>query len=396
MKNKILVPILFLTAFSFLRCIEEFTPRIPDSEADFLIVEGRITDEAGPYSVRLSRSIPINSNDKFPVSGASVQIEEEGTIHPLTDQGNGLYSTDGFQGQANRNYRLLISLDGNQYESSWQTLQPSSEIDSIYYQVGQEETEDREYSIGGIQWFVDSHNEEESGARYYRYEWDETWQTGVKWSTFYNYLGNDLIELITPPEERHNTCWIDNPSGSINLTSTISLSGNIVSAHPLFFAQDVNERLSVKYSLLVRQYALDEEEYQFLKALRASNIEGGNLFDKQPASVVGNIRSLSNPDITVLGYFSANGVSEQRVFVRNEELPEGFGEFYVQCELDSILKSHKDYEDFVFSQIKGRLIFFDLIRANIGGAILGLTLAEPECVDCVFGGGDTQRPDFWE
>ncbi|MDA0196996.1 MAG: DUF4249 domain-containing protein [Bacteroidetes bacterium] len=392
MSNKILTLILLLCTFSFLRCIDEFTPAISESDFDFLIVDGQITNAVGPYYVRLSRSTPINPTSKSPVPGANVQIEEEGTIYSLTDQGDGLYLTDGLQGKPSLRYRLLIELNGSQYESSWQTLRPSPVIDNIYYEVDIIGTEDPDFPVRGIQWFVESHGEA-SGARYYRYEWDETFQTQVKWATCCNYLGNDIIEVIFPPEDQHNTCWITNPSVSIDLFSTTSLSENIVSAHPLSFVKD-GERLSVRYSLLVRQYALEEEEYQFWNALKETNVEGGNLFDKPPASVIGNIKNKSDPDMTVLGYFSANGVSEQRVYVANDELPEGFGTFIIPCQLDSILKGQSNYEEFIFSQIDGGKIFFDLIRTE-GEDILGVTLADPICVDCVFRGGDAQKPDFW-
>ncbi|MDA0194570.1 MAG: DUF4249 domain-containing protein [Bacteroidetes bacterium] len=394
MRQGILIFLSLICAFNFLNCIEEFYPKIPDTDNNFLIVEGQITDKAEPYFVKLSRSLPINATDESPVSGANVQIEEEGAVYLLTDQGGGLYSTNEFTGQPDHDYRLSITLDGNQYQSSWQTLRKSSEIDSIYYRVDMEETEDPDVDIRGIQWYVDSHGEA-SGARLYRYEWDETWQIGVNWPTFYYYLGNDLTELI-PAEERRNTCWMNSPNSEINLTSTALLSDNVVSEHPLFFTRDQEEKLTIKYSVIVRQYALDEEEHEFWRTLRESNVEGGNLFDKQPASVVGNVKNVSRPDETVLGYFSANGVKEQRKFVIRRELPNGFG-FPKRCALDTILKADQmDYEGYVSKEINRGLLLYNLILSPFGPAVIGALLAEPQCADCVIKGGNEQIPDFWE
>ncbi|MDA0194573.1 MAG: DUF4249 family protein [Bacteroidetes bacterium] len=217
----------------------------------------------------------------------------------------------------------------------------------------------------------------------------------MNWPTFYNYLGNDLVEPI-PVENQHNTCWVNNPASEINLFSAAILSENVVSEHPLFFAGDQEERMTIKYSFIVRQYALEEDEYEFWRTLRESNVEGGNLFDKQPASVVGNIKNVSNPDEIILNYFSANGVTEQRVFVTKNELPKDFGST-MKCELDSILKSEeRNYKELVLRKMNEGLIFYDLIMHPFFPIVYGLILSEPICSDCVFKGGDAQKPDFWE
>ncbi|MDA0194572.1 MAG: DUF4249 family protein [Bacteroidetes bacterium] len=116
MRKGILILLSLICAFNFLSCVEEFYPNIPDSGVSFLMVEGQITDKAEPYFVKSSRSLPIRANDESPVSGANIQIEEEGAVYVLSDQGDGLYSTNKFTGQANHNYRLSITLDGNHYQ----------------------------------------------------------------------------------------------------------------------------------------------------------------------------------------------------------------------------------------------------------------------------------------
>jgi hypothetical protein len=72
--------------------------------------------------------------------------------------------------------------------------------------------------------------------------------------------------------------------------------------------------MRIKYSLLVRQYALDETSYIFWKMIHDVNETQGSLFDIQTGAVRGNIRSEVNPDEMVLGYFDAGIVIEKRVF----------------------------------------------------------------------------------
>ncbi len=68
-------------------CVEPFDPVLDESDAmDLLVVEGLITDETGPFGIRLTSSAPVYNKDPnvvnefSPVSGAEVQIYD--------DQGN--------------------------------------------------------------------------------------------------------------------------------------------------------------------------------------------------------------------------------------------------------------------------------------------------------------------
>ncbi len=107
-------------------CVEPFSADLPETSSSILVVEGSITDAEGPYTVQLSRSVALSSEQVTAVSGVDMTIEEEnGTVEPLTETSQGIYVSTGIQGKVGQRYRLSFTLNGNQYVSSWVNLRRS-------------------------------------------------------------------------------------------------------------------------------------------------------------------------------------------------------------------------------------------------------------------------------
>ncbi|MEO0340477.1 MAG: hypothetical protein AAF242_14860 [Bacteroidota bacterium] len=120
----------------------------------------------------------------------------------------------------------------------------------------------------------------------------------------------------------------------------------------------------------------------------------GSLFDPIPNEVFGNVRSTSNNNQPVLGYFGVAGVSEKRIFVTREELPMGFNTPPSPACLEDTIQVG-DFgllNDFTKT---GNKVFHNYLRAEIGGAIIGYLVSEPKCIFCEDNGATNQRPDFW-
>lgn len=80
-------------------------------EVDLLVVEGKITNEAGPHEVRLSKPLYEMNGTPEPVSGADVEINDGTSIHVLIEDPDraGIYLTPaGFAGEVGRYYQLRI------------------------------------------------------------------------------------------------------------------------------------------------------------------------------------------------------------------------------------------------------------------------------------------------
>lgn len=80
-------------------------------EADLLVVEGKITNEAGPHEVRLTTPVYEMNGNPEPVSGAEVEINDGTAVHVLVEDPDraGIYLTPpGFAGELNHYYQLRI------------------------------------------------------------------------------------------------------------------------------------------------------------------------------------------------------------------------------------------------------------------------------------------------
>ncbi len=385
---------LLLLAVLLNGCLEPFNPEVKESNKDFLVVDGQVTDLPGPYQVKISKTSSVN-DDSQPISGINITIEDDqGITETLEEVSNGIYQTRNLQGEIGKSYRLNFTYEGDQFQSSWEAIEASPQIDSIYYQGEVRETTDPLVDVIGLQFFVDNSGTED-GARYFRYEWEETWRIGVQWPAFFDYVGNDTIQ---PVAVQKHTCWrYDDPSG-INLGSTLGLTENRLSRHKLGFITGKGERFTRRYSILVKQFTLDEDEFLFWKNLQESNGELGSIFDRQPASVSSNIKNLSDPSNIVLGYFSASGTLEKRIFIAPNQVPHPLPRMPMCQELDTLLKSDFGplYEEELLDRLRNK-VFFQFLFSPFGGIEpVGALLSQPSCADCTLKGGVLEKPEFWE
>lgn len=102
------------------------------STAPQLVIEGVINDETGPQSVVISRSVPLDSPNKYtPVTNALVKmVNNKGQEITLIQRAPGAYYSTSFAGQYNQTYQLKVKADGKDYLAA-ATMPPKVPIDSI-------------------------------------------------------------------------------------------------------------------------------------------------------------------------------------------------------------------------------------------------------------------------
>ena len=88
-------------AFLCMQCVEPFSPELnPEDIENLLVVDGLITDQPGPFRVRLTFSVPVYDDwnltaDYKPVKGAEVEIiDNQDNTFMLFDTGSGWYETE--------------------------------------------------------------------------------------------------------------------------------------------------------------------------------------------------------------------------------------------------------------------------------------------------------------
>jgi hypothetical protein len=358
-------------------CVTEFIPEI-EEEQELLVVEGTLTDQPGTNTIRLSKSLPLGEKSEArPVSGCTVKIsDEQGNNYLLKEEEAGTYVTDSatFKGEIGRSYTLQIEANENNhrlhYTSFQMEMKPVPPIDSLYYEkkLVRERAEYIE-AIEECQIYLDTHDPE-NNCRYYRWDYQETWK------------------LRLPFDIPNQTCWVSNNSKNIYIESTAAISEDRISRHPVTYISNATDRLKRQYSILVNQYSLNEDEYNYWKNLQKISEQVGGLYDLIPASIPSNMMCLENPAETVLGYFSVSAIASKRIYIKDTF--EGIIDPYADCATDT-LYGGPDY-------IEGLGIYiwtlFDTPAAPFNHPRIRIFTETRGCADCTVR-GTTKKPDFW-
>jgi hypothetical protein len=300
---KIIPIIYFIVSLLTVSCISKFTPEI-DPQARYLTVTGLITDANRRYEIKLSLSRPLGETAPVvPAKGAEVSVlDDQGNVWSFKETKPGIYLSDStlFTGVPGQIYTLQIEHEGKQYESDPCMLRAASPIDSLGYEIY-----DREINASGdkekvVRVTLNTYDPAKDN-HYFRWTFLETWELHMPFN---------LLTYQT------TVCWTSEESHSILIANTEALSEDRVTDFTLTVFNNSTDRGQYKYSMLVSQYAINYEEYEFWDNLKKVSANTGGLYDVIPAAVPGNIKCISDPDDKVLGYFSVSGVSTRRVFIR--------------------------------------------------------------------------------
>lgn len=120
MKSLYILSSLIIASAIFTSCEKVIDVDLNDSESK-VVIEGIITDEAGPYTVKISKSINFDQNNSFPaVSNSEVIVSDDlGNVDTLIESSPGIYQTTTLVGQPGHTYYLNIkNSDGKKFSSS--------------------------------------------------------------------------------------------------------------------------------------------------------------------------------------------------------------------------------------------------------------------------------------
>lgn len=400
MNGKIICIFLFLIGLS--SCLEPYEVNIKDYK-DLLVVDALITDEVKNHRVHLSRSVPNLDETPQVEAGALVIIKDENhNEEVLTEVAPGVYETDQkqFIAKVGGTYTLSIrTANGQEYQSSPCNILPKSTLNKVYVKTSKKWNEDRTIENYGLTILVDG-NSYENG--YMRWEYEEDWKFKVPYAPIirYDYDAQSWVRIIKPENE---ICWKSSISNEVIIHSLANQGNFEVKAKEIcFIPSGLTDKLSVRYSILIKQMSISKGEYEFWNKLKISLEDTDNIAGNQPFSIKGNIKNINDSKEPVLGYFQTGSVSFQRLYIdRNEVVslglpmtPSNYG-----CLLNTFIADGKDYdtpleiyEDLVVS---GKLHLHDVVNDESGMRVIGLMLTSATCSDCTYS-GTLRKPDFWE
>lgn len=392
-------------------CIDPYTPKLTGYES-ILVIDGLITNANAAYTVKLSRTFQDQNSIPVMVSDATVFLKDDnGTICNLINYGNGIYKTDSteFRGIVGRTYILhIITGDNDEYESAPCIMMPVPDIDSIYIERDQKLVNNGTESQDGVGIFLAS--ERGNNNQYYRWTYDETWKFKVQYPKKFNYIknpGNPNDPIFMPVEDVKEICWKHGHSGEILLRSITEVQNEIIAKQPIFFiATEKSDRLLIQYSILVKQYSISKNEYEFWNNLKQVNETGSDIFARQPYTVLSNIHNIKNPDKRVLGYFQVSAVSQKRKNIPYRDVAlMGLhfysypckswefepGDFGTPCNCPP-----KTWDDvYWYLCIASDYIFIGPKKDLISDVLLKMVFTRLECSDCSLTGSHV-KPDYWD
>lgn len=124
MKMRNTVSVIFIVLF-FTGC-EKVVDLKYKNNPSRIVIEGNISNVAGPYFVKITKSVRLTETGAYPVvDNATVTISDDaGNSETLAPQGNGTYKTATLNGVAGRTYTLTVQAEGQTYTAQSTIPQP--------------------------------------------------------------------------------------------------------------------------------------------------------------------------------------------------------------------------------------------------------------------------------
>lgn len=316
-----LLPIV-LTGLCSVGCSEIYVPEV-NPQQGALVVQGLLTDGAGPFNIHLSQARPYNSDSTAKtayVADASLYVtDSEGHTVGLHYRSNGNYELpDTFRTVTGRSYVLHIATaDGETYESDPQQLLPAETIDTLYTTYATKDYLNQLNELKTV-WGYDiradlfNRPDTTNPKPLCRFESNIVVQ--------YLYTLEDIDETHPYGKEWY---WFTFGWGTYNLNETANItderaktSSAEIKRHLLcFMPKDPNvyglvnyPTMSCFYYFRYHQYTLNEDSYRFYEAANKQLSASGKLFDPITSQLLGNIRCTSRPEKVALGLFEVSSV----------------------------------------------------------------------------------------
>ena len=271
-----ILPIVLLLA------CEDVIPIELPGDPDLLVIEGWLMDTNQRQLVTITRTNGFSSSEPVPkVDDAEVKvISNSGLEFPFTNSGDGQYfSNVPFGGEYGVSYQLIVVLaEGDTIISAPEVLTEVSDIDSLSFNF-----------------FVtqDEENPRLDITVYYpiAFSADPAEETNFyKWNVFRNNMMFDSPEQIILLEDR----FINGNDFRNDFTA-------------FEFSEFDTARVEIQ--------SLSSSVFNFFTLFRSQVVSLGTSSGSQPASLVGNLENISNPNQQILGFFGASSVKSREIVI---------------------------------------------------------------------------------
>jgi hypothetical protein len=298
----------FCLLIGSLGCKQSYNPPVVSSPNTYLVVQGFINNGPDSTYFTLSHTYAL-SDTALPVPELHAQIAVQGkdnSSYMLTEIGNGIYGAPLAGLNSAVQYRLDIHTSGGkEYASDYVAMKVSPPIDSVSWTQNE---------AGVI--IYDNTHDPSGNSRYYRWDYQETWEFNSAYFATAAFFNGSFVDV----PDTFFTCWQSAPSTNIILATSSKLAQDQIQMAPLETIPRGDWRLSVLYSILVKQYVLTPDAYAWWQLLQKNTEQIGSIFGVEPSTTGGNIHNVADSTELVIGYVSGGTLAKQRIFISDAQV----------------------------------------------------------------------------
>lgn len=327
-------------------CVERIEFDVPPPQL-LTVVEGTITDQPGPYVVKLSRGLTLDADSSFLVGIENAKVtlfDHEGNQEDFTETTPGVYATAGtIQGKVGGRYHIRIQMpDGKVYESQPDELLPVGEIKELQYRYEARTVVKPfgEIAADVFNVFIDA--DAGSTGSFVRWRFTGTYRVKTDPEQHLIIYPFPYLPLKSPwpcsgyvvgfgPEGSGGilvktnectccVCWVRQYEQIPQLSDTQLISNNQFKNVKVGEVPINNASFYDKYWVNVEQLSLTRKAYDFFKLVRSQKEGASSLFQPPSGEIRGNIIAKNSSD-AVIGIFYASAIKAKSEFILPSSIP---------------------------------------------------------------------------
>ena len=333
MRHRFLGYLLLLGVGLSQACVDTYDPTLA-LNARLVVVNAIITDQAGPQTITLSRSLSRadSINVVTPIARAVVTVLVNGAT-PLnltespTEPGTYQFPA-GFRGQTGNTYQLQFrTVEGVSYASSVEAMAAVPRIKkayNVFNPTGLKPTADA-LPTPTNDVYID-YDDPGGQQNFYLWRWRlyevQGWcATCTQGRYVINDIGPvgtgpiDVIGCVTDKSlpylnkydyDCRGACWDIFYSTTVDALADVYTDGTAQVGHKVASVPIYQREPAL---LAIEQLSLSANAYRYYRLVADQTQNSGTLADSPPAPLAGNVRNLADPTEHVVGYFSAAAVA---------------------------------------------------------------------------------------
>lgn len=361
--------------FCLSSCIYPYDAEISKETDPTIVIEGEIL-VGGTSTIRLSylTELKRTSNISHPAGTAWIEDKDGHRFEPVSKERTWTLNIPTETATSGNQYRAVVEVDGETYTSEWLNVDPAPSITGISF--GCEKNK--------VTVYVDV-DAQACRSGYMGFSYEETWE----------FHADFIPEIVVDPETwtysdlmttwPYYWCYRSSESQQMVLLDYSTLNGAQTNRYPVKTFPCTDSRNHMKYSILVKAFALSQDAYLYNKQTQDMSDLGGDLFSPEPGMLEGNMTCISDEERKVMGLVLAAEVTSKRAFLDNRYLRLTKQDDSMMIEVPEE-KMESYYYDLNYRPIH-KIKVED--REVVGWG-------PHRCINCLEAGGTQEKPEFWD